>query len=45
MVKAFLFCTDPSANEDSEVFLQFIKPFVSSMFPVANIFARALTNW
>jgi len=44
MIRAFLSYTVPSANEDSQVFLQFIKQFVSSVFPEANIFARTFTN-
>lgn len=44
MVRAFLSCTDPSANEETKVFLQFIKQFVSSVFSEANVFARTFTN-
>lgn len=44
MFRAFLSYTNPSADADSQVFLQFIKQLVSSVFPEANIFARMLTN-
>lgn len=44
IVRAFLSYTDPFANKDSQVFLQFIKQFVSSVFPQANIFSRTSTN-